>query len=413
MVGIEGGALRACGSYSPGVTAPVQTLEDEDPARPGRILLVDDDDGVRSAYRRILAAQGYRIDTAEDGKLALELLASTSYDVVLSDIMMPELGGLEFLRAVRALDLDVPVLLMTGQPRVESAVKAVEFGALQYLVKPIQRAELERAVRRAVQLRRMALAKLQAADLIGSSGLRVTDRVGLHTRLDSALESMWMAFQPILRAADGSIFGHEALLRSSEEALPHPGAVLEAAERLDRLFDVGRSVRAKATDAIEHAPEAGALFVNLHPSDLFDPDLIDEGAKLTHIASRVVLEVTERASLETGEKMKDRIATLRDLGFRIAIDDLGAGYAGLSSFALLEPDIVKLDVSLVRDVHLSRTKQRLIRSMTSLAKDMNILTVAEGIEVREEADKLIELECDLLQGFLFARPERPFPTVKW
>jgi EAL domain-containing protein (putative c-di-GMP-specific phosphodiesterase class I) len=412
MDGIDGGAQSTSAvrvSESPGSGS----YGVEDDAKPPRILLVEDDSGVRSAYKRILAVSGYEVDTAENGKLALELLANASYDAILSDIMMPEMNGLEFLGAVRSLDLDVPVLLMTGQPSVDSAVKAVEFGALQYLVKPIARVELERTVHRAVQLHRMALAKLRAAELTGSGGIRVTDRVGLHTRLDSALETLWMAFQPILRAENGSVFGYEALLRSREAALPHPGAVLEAAERLDRLYDVGRVVRSRAAEAVERSETDAALFVNLHPRDLFDPDLIDEGAKLTRIAPRVILEVTERASLETGEKMKERIAKLRSFGFRIAIDDLGAGYAGLSSFALLEPDLVKLDVSLVRDVHLSRTKQRLIRSMTTLAKDMNILTVAEGIEVREESDQLIELGCDLLQGFLFARPERPFPKVSW
>ena len=104
--------------------------------------------------------------------------------------------------------------------------------------------------------------------------------------------------------------------------------------------------------------------------------------------------------------VQTRIARLREMGFRIAVDDLGAGYAGLTSFAQLEPEVVKLDMSLVRNVHSSAVKQKLVRSMTSLCSDMGIAVVAEGIEIIEERDVIIDLGCDLLQGYLYARPTR-------
>jgi EAL domain-containing protein (putative c-di-GMP-specific phosphodiesterase class I) len=376
------------------------------------VLLVDDDEDVRRGYARCIARTGYDVDQAASGLEALSRLAETSYDAVVSDIRMPGLSGVELLKSVRERDLDVPVVLMTGDPSVESAARAIEYGALQYLLKPIEPAELRRSVVRAVQLHRMTLAKLRAADLTGNTALRVTDRVGLHARLDSALRSLWMVFQPVVRVEDGSVFGFEALLRCNEPALPHPGAVVEAAERLGRLAELGQTTRARAAEAISTIPTA-ALFVNLHPRDLFDPDLLDPAAALTQLANRVVLEITERASLETNDALKQRIVALRALGYRIAIDDLGAGYSGLTSFALLEPELIKFDMSLVRDVHGNRTKQRLIRSMTRLAKELGILTVAEGVELREERDCLIELGCDLLQGYLLARPAKDFPLVNW
>lgn len=105
-----------------------------------------------------------------------------------------------------------------------------------------------------------------------------------------------------------------------------------------------------------------------------------------------------------------RIAKLRELGFRIALDDLGSGYAGLTSFALLEPEFVKLDMSLVRDVHQSATKRKIIGAMVRLCHDMGKQIVAEGVESREERDALVECGCDLLQGYLFAKPGRAFPA---
>lgn len=394
------------------MVAPSKSSDSTDAfARAGRVLLIDDEEMVRVAYRRVLEAAGLVVDAVEDGQQALAQFEHSQYDAILTDCKMPKLSGLDFLRAVRTRDLDVPVLMMTGQPSVEEASKAVEFGILKYLLKPVDSAELQSTVTRAVKLHRMTLAKLQAAELTGGDPVRPTDTMGLQARLDSALASIWLAFQPVVRAADGSIYGYEALLRSSEPALSSPGAVLEAAKRLDRLYDVGRIVRARAAEAIEPADSVETLFINVHPRDLFDDELIDRQSPLTAIASRIVLEINERAVLGTGEAIRERVSALRSTGYRLAIDDLGGGYSGLSSFALLEPELVKLDISLVRGVHANRTKQRLIRSMTKLAKDLNIMTVAEGVEHPDERAQLIELGCDLLQGYLFGNPRATVPAL--
>jgi EAL domain-containing protein (putative c-di-GMP-specific phosphodiesterase class I) len=220
-----------------------------------------------------------------------------------------------------------------------------------------------------------------------------------------------MAFQPILRVSDQSVFGYEALMRSNEPALPGPGSVIDAAERLGQLGRLGRIVRERACSPLPGCDDSCFLFVNLHPMDLVDPDVAAADSALGKVAHRVVLEITERASLESMDNVRARIKALRDIGFRIAVDDLGAGYAGLSSFALLEPDIVKLDMTLVRDVDRSNVKQKLVASMTSVCRDMGLLTVAEGVESRAERDTLIQLGCDLLQGFYFARPGPAFPPV--
>ena len=97
----------------------------------------------------------------------------------------------------------------------------------------------------------------------------------------------------------------------------------------------------------------------------------------------------------------------------VAVDDLGAGYAGLASFAQLEPEIVKLDISLVRGVHSSLVKRRLVSSMVTLCQELGSLVVAEGIETEAERDVLVDLGCDLLQGFRFARPGPALPRASW
>ena len=108
-----------------------------------------------------------------------------------------------------------------------------------------------------------------------------------------------------------------------------------------------------------------------------------------------------------------RIAALRRMGFRIAIDDLGAGYAGLTSFATLEPEFVKLDMSLVRDIDKSHTKEALVRSMATVCRELGMMVVAEGVETPEERDLLVALNCDFLQGYILAKAGKPFPTFVW
>ena len=377
----------------------------------GRILVVDDDDLVRRPVKRVLLREGYDVVEAANGRIAAEILTHTHFDAVLSDISMPDLDGIALLRIVRERDPDVPVVLLTGVPQLSTAMSALELGAYRYLAKPVEPAELAALIAKAVILGRVARIKREAIDLSGQ-GLGAADLVGLEASFERALSTIWIAYQPIVRAEDQSLFGYEGLLRSQEPSLPHPGAVLDVAERLHRVQELGRCVRERAAAPMEARPDCN-LFVNLHPHDLADDALLSPDAPLARIAQRVVLEVTERSSLGQIKNLAARLRTLRALGFRLAVDDLGAGYAGLTSFAQLEPEIVKLDMTLIRDVPSSATKRKIIGSMARLCHDLGILIVAEGVETVAERDVVIELGCDLLQGYLFAKPAPPFPEFSW
>jgi len=375
------------------------------------VLIVDDETAYAKALERVLVRAGYAVTIAGDGAEAAKTIVARSFDVILTDIQMPHMSGLDLLRVVRAYDLDVPVILMTGEPKVETAIEAVSLGALQYLVKPAPHEELVNAVDRASRLHLIAGMKRDALRLAGEEGKEAGDRAGLEASFDRALAGLWMAFQPIVDVGRRKVFGYEALMRTREASLPHPGAVLGAAERLDRLPDLGRRVRDLAAEAFHGAPADALLFVNLHTRDLLDPSLYLADTPLAKIANRVVLEITERSAIDDVKDVQARVSVLRYHGYRIAIDDLGAGYAGLSSFAALEPEIVKLDMSLVRGVHESDVRQRLISSMTSVCKEMKMQVIAEGIEVAQERDSIRSFGCELLQGYLFARPGPPFPDV--
>lgn len=378
----------------------------------GRILVVDDEELILRMYRRALTKAGYSVISAPNGQAGCELIGREPFDVIISDISMPEMDGVEFLRRVRARDAHIPVVFITGVPAVESAVQAVEYGAFRYLVKPVTGKELEEVVEQAVKLHQLARDRQQAMVWAGEAKLKEGDAAELESRFERAIGTLWIAYQPIICWSGRKIHAFEALLRSREPTLSTPSALLSAAERLGRLDELGRGVRAHVAKDLKDGP-ADTMFVNLHTRDLLDDALYVPSSPLSKFAHRVVLEITERVSLSEINDVSVRASDLRKMGYRIAVDDLGAGYAGLSSFAQLIPEVVKLDMSLVRDVHKESTKRKLIQTMITMCREMRLHVVAEGVECLEERDALVEIGCDLLQGFLFAEPGPAPRTVAW
>lgn len=378
--------------------------EDANDLRRPRVLIADDEDLVRGAMARVLERAGFDVTSAADGDEAAVLAKRERFDVVVADVCMPGRNGVDLLRELREHDNDLPVILLTGAPALETAIAAVDLGAFTYLVKPIESARVIEIVRKACKLRELAELKREALALQRGAALGSSDKLALQNEFGRAMDSLWMAYQPIVHAADGRPYGYEALLRTREASLPHPGAVIDAARRLGRMTDLGRAIRHAAVAPWLGRSDRGHLFINLHATDLDDEALLADDSPLAAIADRVVLEITERTALDEIHDVPRKVACLRELGYRIAIDDLGAGYSGLTSFALLEPEVAKLDMSLVQGVHASATKRRIVRSVRELCNEMNILVVAEGIERDEDRRVLVELGCDLLQGYLFGRP---------
>ncbi len=378
-------------------------------ANVSQVLLVEDDPIVRLAYMKVLRTSGLDLETACDGVEALEKVRAGAFDAVVSDINMPRLSGIEFLRALRELSLDVPVVLVTGGPALETAVRAVEYGAYRYLTKPVDIEALAVTVRGAAEAgqrarERRSVPPPAVAPLPAPTGAHEIDA---DQSFDESLAQLWIGFQPIIDWRRRQLYGYEALVRSDGPFM-RPSDLLSAAEKLGRLTDLGRLIRRKIAEQAAACPSGALLFVNLHARDLEDPDLVDRSSPLAQVARRVVLEVTERTALEEVSDIAARVARLRAMGYRLAVDDLGAGYAGLASFTRIEPDVVKLDMSLVRGVDGSPLKQSVVRSVVGLAEDLGMEVISEGIEVEAERNALSDLGCRLFQGYLFGKAERGF-----
>lgn len=374
-----------------------------------RVLVIDDDEGLRTAYERVLNTASMTVVSCESGEAAIERMRrGERYDVILTDLVMSGINGTDLLPVIRQFDSEVPIVVITGRPSLRSSIAAVENGSFKYLLKPVAPRELCKTICDAAARYRLARLKLRALEVCENEGWRSGPGANLGESFDSALRELFVAYQPIVRASQ-ALFGYEALVRTGDATFRGPDQFFDAAERLGRVQELGRRIRFQVSQDIARAPEESVLFVNLHANDLADPELYAPESALSAHASRIVLEITERKSLDGTADIRAKIAALRALGYRIAVDDLGAGYAGLSCVNLLEPDIVKLDMSLIRDIDSAPRKLSLVSSMVRVCqKELGMQVVCEGVETGPESEALISAGAPLLQGYLFGRPQRAF-----
>lgn len=222
------------------------------------------------------------------------------------------------------------------------------------------------------------------------------------------------ALQPILRA-DGTPFGHEALLRAigADGALIGAGALMDAARETELLFTLDLAARKSALEAAARlGPERGSVFVNFDPASIYDPHycLKETGAAARALGldpERIVFEVTEGSQVRSLDHLRGILAVYRQAGFRVALDDVGAGFSGLNTLHVLRPDLIKLDMELIRDVDTDRYRQAIVRHLIGLGHELGIEVLAEGIETEGERRWLVAAGIDYLQGCLLGRPFLP------
>jgi EAL domain-containing protein (putative c-di-GMP-specific phosphodiesterase class I) len=372
-----------------------------------RILIADGDELQLAAFVSTLGQAGFAVDSATDGASALSLINACSYAAILADVALPRIDALGLLRAARRRDLDVPLVITTETARVGLSAVGVQQGALCYLETPIKPEVLADTMLYATKLYKVAQLRRKALDALGGQWSQMGDRVALELVFERAFESLSIAFQPIISWANRRVIGHEALLRSSDPNLPDPASVLAVAERLGRVDQVGRLVRERVARSMARAP-AEYVFVNLHAHELLDSELFAHASPLSHFAKRIVLEISEHALLDDVAHLESRASALRKLGFHLAMDNLGPGYPGLSSFARLRPDYVKYDLSLVRGADRNPVQASLLAEMTGVFRTLDIQVIAAGIESIAERDAVLAAGVDLLQGFAFSRPDMAY-----
>ncbi|NUS97611.1 MAG: EAL domain-containing protein, partial [Gemmatimonadaceae bacterium] len=175
-------------------------------------------------------------------------------------------------------------------------------------------------------------------------------------------------------------------------------------------WELSRLCRSRAIEGIDTRLGPGELlFINVDPHDFADPAFTER--EVTD-PSRVVIEITERTAIKDYPKFRERLKAFREIGYRFAVDDAGSGYAGLGSIANLEPDFIKLDISLINAIDTNFIKQNLVESMVRFANEHGAQVIAEGVERAEEFETVKQLGVHLVQGFFLHRPSSaPAPAA--
>ncbi|RZG02227.1 GGDEF domain-containing protein [Pseudoalteromonas sp. CO348] len=229
-------------------------------------------------------------------------------------------------------------------------------------------------------------------------------------------KAVFTLFQPIYDLAKRQILGFEALSRGmSGSLLESPGKLFAIASKQERLSELEIICREAAIKQFVSLNLPGKLFLNVSPKALLDPSHPKgETRHLTEVygldPKRVVIEVTEQDKVDDANLLLTTITHYRELGFQIAIDDLGAGYSGLRQWSELCPDYVKVDRYFIDHCDQSVVKREFLKSIIELAKATSTQVIAEGIERMEELKLIEQLGIVNAQGFLLAKPTRKPPT---
>lgn len=218
-------------------------------------------------------------------------------------------------------------------------------------------------------------------------------------------------FQPIVSLSERRIVGYEALTRGpSNTSLHSPINLLAAARYAGRLNELEMACRDSACRRYSQQQLQGKLFLNVSPETLLDAThrpgrTLELLHKYGISADRVVIELTEQTPTDDFELLDAALHHYRDMGFSIALDDLGAGYSGLRMWSELRPDYVKIDRYFIDGIHRDPIKREFVESIMKIARASRALVIAEGIELSEELEILADMGIDLVQGYLLGRPQ--------
>src|SRR4029079_4956484 len=211
-------------------------------------------------------------------------------------------------------------------------------------------------------------------------------------------------YHPIVITDSQKVFGYEALARGNLRSMRSPEVMFEIAAQSDLIWDLSRLCRERAIEGMGKLLKDGELlFMNVDPADFADPSF-DVNTLNVKDPTRAVIEITERTAIKDSPKFRGRLKEFRDKGYRFAVDDAGSGYAGLGSIANLEPDFIKLDISLINCIDVNFIKQSLVEKLVGFGNDQNAMVIAEGVETAEEYETVKQLGVHLVRCFYLHPP---------
>jgi EAL domain-containing protein (putative c-di-GMP-specific phosphodiesterase class I)/DNA-binding NarL/FixJ family response regulator len=374
---------------------------------PHTVVVIDDHSRLRQAISAIIDAdpQLTVIGTADCAMAGVELIRALHPDAAICDVKMPDASGSIVASEARRIAPGTRVIALSAYEDGDSVVEMLRAGAVSYITKSSQREELLGCIHKA--LRGQSTIPLDstsavAAELRRLAGTEPPDqRPMLRKVLANGL--MRVVLQPIVDLSSGRPIAFEALARFDLEPRRAPDRWFEEAGRhgLGLLYEL-TAVRL-ALEHLSHLPRDCALHINVSPAVAAAPQTRELLSEFD--CRRIVLEITEHDRLDHYGALCGALALLRGRGIRVAVDDVGAGFASMRHVISLEPEVLKLDISLIRDIHDQPMRRAMVRTLAEFGRSIGALVVGEGVEVQAEASILTGLGVPAAQGFLFGRPE--------
>ena len=381
-----------------------------------RTLIADDDAEVRGVLIDIIdrAESLELVGVAEDAQQAIELAGRQRPDAALLDVKMPG-GGPRAAREIRACSPGTAIIALSAHEDARSVQDMLAAGAYNFLVKGTSPQELVDAIRSSVD-GQVRLSSKAASHVVGELASRlaqereVDERRSLWERqIQGVLDSGGpeCVLQPIVALDTEEPVGFEALARFEAEPIRSPGAWFAEAVSLGRALELEIAAVGAAISRIDELPPEAFMALNVSPASIVSPRLMETIGRIP--LNRVVVELTEHAPISDYPMLRSVLADLRRKGARLAVDDVGAGHASLRHILQLEPDLIKLDVSLTRDIDTQRAQRSLASALVTFGREVEATLIAVGIETAAELEVIRELGIPWAQGFYLGKPG-PLPV---
>lgn len=366
-----------------------------------KILVVDDDKSVSEMLKMLLETRGYKVSLAHNSKETFSLINEHT-DLVLLDLVLPDEDGFDVCRRIREGEQssNIPIIILSAKLLQADVIEGLYLGADDYLTKPFDFEEL--VARMEAVMRRSSIYKRR-------SNLQQGEDV-IVRELREIIEKRQVRsfFQPIFKLDSFEILGVEALTRpETKSMLSNPELIFEMAIQFGFYQELEMLAWRSAIEAAALFLEEKKLFLNCNPyfvegENFLSMQILFEQANIKE--SNVVLEITERSEIANFKLFYTHLLKCREMGFNFAVDDVGGGYASIQSIVETRPEIVKIDKQIVRGLSEDAYKRSVVRFIVSFCKENNILSVAEGIETREDFQAVRNLGIDSGQGYYLYRP---------
>lgn len=218
--------------------------------------------------------------------------------------------------------------------------------------------------------------------------------------------SFTMAFQPIVDWNQKTVYSHEALVRGNSGESAY--SILSKVNATNR-YQFDQACRIKAIQLASQIQIPSYLNINFLPNAIYQPETcirttLEASREFQFPLNRLVFELTEGEEVQDHDHIIKIFKAYKQYGFLTAIDDFGSGYSGLNLLAKFQPDLIKLDMELIRNIHLNPVAQKLTNAIAGVCREIGIAVIAEGVETLEELKVLVDMGIHLYQGYLFSKP---------